>query len=198
MPQRKSGYPVQFGIDYPAKSDRLTVFLRLFLSIPIMIISRSLLLSISYMTAGFIVLPTLLMIVFRQKYPRWWFDWNNELLKFSNRVGAYLLLLTDKYPSTTDEQSVHLRMPYPNAKKDLNRWMPLVKWLLAIPHFVLLLFLGIIAGLATIISWFAILITGRYPKELFWFVVGVVRWENRVAAYAILLTTDKYPPFSLS
>ena len=137
------------------------------------------------------------MILFRRRYPRWWFDFNLELNRFSTRIGAYLFLLTDQYPSTVDEQSVHLDIDYPNVEQDLNRWLPLVKWFLAIPHYVVLSVLVIGAMGATIAAWFSILFTGRYPKSLFDFVVGVGRWSLRVDAYAFLLTTDVYPPFTL-
>lgn len=142
-------------------------------------------------------MPTLLMIVFRQKYPRWWFDWNLAFTRFDNRVVAYLALLRDEYPSTDEEQAVHIEIPYPDAKNGLNRWLPLVKWFLAFPHFVVLLFLGIAAVVIVVIAWFVILFTGRYPREMFDVVVGVLRWVLRVQAYAVLLTTDRYPPFSL-
>ena len=138
------------------------------------------------------------MIMFRMKYPRWWFDWNLELLRFSARISVYLSLLRDEYPSTDEEQSIHLEMDYPNVEVDLNRWLPLVKWLLAIPHFVVLWFLGIAAIFAIILAWFAILFTGRYPRALFDFIVGFTRWGFRVQAYAFLMVTDRYPPFSLS
>ena len=144
-----------------------------------------------------VFLPLVLMLVFRQKYPRWWFDWNLNLLRFSNRVTAYLALLDDRYPSTDEEQNVHLDFAYPEARQ-MNRWLPLVKWLLAIPHYVVLFFLGIAALLSIIVAWFAILFTGRYPRSLFEFVVGVMRWSNRVNAYAFTLVTDQYPPFRLS
>ena len=138
------------------------------------------------------------MILFRQKYPRWWFDWNLELLRFTNRVGAYLFLLRDEYPSTDEEQAVHLEMPYPDARTELNRWLPLVKWILAIPHYIVLFFLGIAALVVIIIAWFAILFTGRYPQGLFDFVVGTMRWSARVVGYAFVMVTDRYPPFSLN
>jgi hypothetical protein len=138
------------------------------------------------------------MILFRQKYPRWWFDWNLQLLRFSNRVSAYLALMSDHYPSTEEEQYVHLDFPYPDVPRELNRWLPLVKWLLAIPHYVVLFFLFIVATVAVIVAWFAILFTGRYPRGLFSFVEGVIRWYNRVVGYAIVLVTDRYPPFRLS
>jgi len=147
---------------------------------------------------GLLVLAPLLMILFRQKYPRWWFDWNLELLRLENRVCVYLALMDDRYPSTDERQSVQLELPYPDAERDLNRWLPLVKWLLAIPHFILLVFLWLAAVVAVIIAWFAILFTGRYPRGLFDFVLGVLRWGNRVVAYAFILVTDEYPPFRLS
>jgi hypothetical protein len=139
----------------------------------------------------------MLMIVFRQRYPRWWFDFALNLNRFSNRVGAYMGLLTDRYPSTEDEQSVHLDLEYPNVDQDLSRWMPLVKWLLAIPHYIVLAVLVVGAIFAILVAWFAILFTGRYPRALFDYVVGVGRWALRVQAYAFLLITDRYPPFSL-
>ena len=209
----KTTYPVTFSVDFPDRDlDRVSTAFRIFAVIPIGIILSLLSgASIRYVTStngtnetvtsvatggGLLFLPLVLMIVFRQKYPRWWFDWNLELLRFSNRVTAYLGLLDDRYPSTDEEQAVHLDLPYPDARQ-LNRWLPLVKWLLAIPHYVVLFFLVIGAVVAVIVSWFAILFTGRYPRGLFDFVVGVIRWSNRVTGYAIVLVTDEYPPFSL-
>jgi len=176
-----SSYPVQFDVDFPErKLDRLRTALRLTLVIG----------------GATVFLPLVLMLVFRQKYPRWWFDWNLNLLRFSNRVAAYLALLDDRYPSTDDEQAVHLDFPYPDTHQ-MNRWLPLVKWLLAIPHYVVLFFLWIGALVSIVIAWFAILFTGTYPRSLFNYVVGVLRWNNRVMAYAFTLVTDQYPPFSL-
>lgn len=140
----------------------------------------------------------LLMILFRQKYPRWWFDWNLALSKFTNRVVAYFLLLRDEYPSTDEEQAVDLVIPYPDVERDLNRWLPLVKWFLAIPHYIVLAVLWILVLGAVIISWFSILFTGRHPVSMFNFIVGVMRWSNRVGGYAFILVTDAYPPFRLS
>jgi len=137
-----------------------------------------------------------LMIVFRQKYPRWWFDWNLELLRFSNRVGTYVALMNDRYPSTDERQWVQLDFPYPDAQQELNRWLPLVKWLLAIPHYIVLFFLYLAAIVVVIAAWFAILFTGRYPRGIFTFVEGVARWHNRVVGYAFIMVTDRYPPFS--
>jgi hypothetical protein len=206
-----TAYPVTFSVDYPDRDlNRLTSAFRIIVAIPIVIV-LSLLTgqSVHYATSngtnetatlaaggGILFLPLVLMILFRQKYPRWWFDWNLEVLRFSNRVSAYLALLDDHYPSTDEEQAVHLDLPYPDARQ-LNRWLPLIKLLLAIPHFIVLFFLAIAAVVAVIIAWFAILFTGRYPRGLFDFVVGVMRWSNRVTGYALVLATDEYPPFSL-
>jgi hypothetical protein len=203
------GYPATLAIDYPDRPlNRLTTFFRIFTMIPIAIILalvNSGTIDFSgmngwdwqYAAGGTLFLPVLLMILFRQKYPRWWFDWNIALVKFSTRVGAYIGLLTDVYPSTDEEQMVHVEIPYPDVPKDLNRWLPLVKWFLAIPHYIVLACLAIAAIVCVVIAWFAILFTGRYPKGLFDFVVGVTRWGLRVSAYAVLLTTDRYPLFSL-
>lgn len=209
--QQDNAYPVQFSVDYPeGPRNRLTALVRIILAIPILIIvalvsgySSSGNLTIDQATSPLVVggvvwTATILMLLFRRKYPRWWFDWNLELQRFSARVGAYIGLLRDEYPSTDEEQSVHLDIPYPDAGQDLNRFMPLVKWLLAIPHYIILFVLSLIAFIVTIIAWFAILIVGRYPRGMFDFVVGVTRWGYRVAAYAFLLTTDRYPPFRLS
>ena len=208
--QQDNAYPVQFNVDYPeGPRNRLTALVRIILAIPILIIvalvsgySSSGNLTVDQATSplavgGVVWSATILMLLFRRKYPRWWFDWNLELQRFSARVGAYLGLLRDEYPSTDEEQSVHLDIPYPAAENDLNRFLPLVKWLLAIPHYIVLIILGLIAFIITIIAWFAILILGRYPKGMFDFVVGVSRWGYRVAAYAFLLSTDRYPPFRL-
>ena len=210
MAETSTAYPVSLSIDYPDRNlDRLTTFFRIFTAIPIVIII-GLLFSAEYggdgpgewtyryAAAGLVVLPLVLMLLFRQKYPRWWFDWNVALIKFSTRVEAYLALLRDEYPSTDEDQAVHIEIPYPDAKNELNRWLPLVKWFLAIPHYIVLFFLGIAAIVSIVIAWFAILFTGRYPKGLFDFVVGVFRWCLRVTVYALLLTTDRYPPFALS
>jgi hypothetical protein len=181
-------YPTTLAIDYPDRAlNRLTTFFRIFVAVPIAIIlflvsSGNVGLhgmsgwSWLYSAGGILFLAPLLMILFRQKYPRWWFDWNVAWIKFSTRVSTYLGLLTDVYPSTDEEQSVHIEITYPDVPKDLNRWLPLVKWFLAIPHYIILAFLGIAA---------------------FDFVVGVYRWSLRVITYAVLLTTDRYPLFSL-
>ncbi len=206
-------YPASLDIEYPANLSRVKTFFRIFLAIPIVIILFLLdgsggsstnsqngthAMASSGGISGGLFIATALMILFRQVYPRWWFDFALELNRFSTRVGAYLFLLTDRYPSTVDKQTVTLNITYPDAKQDLNRWLPLVKWFLAIPHYIVLFLLIIAACVVTVIAWFAILVTGRYPKGLFDFMVGVGRYGIRVAAYSFLLTTDKYPPFSLS
>lgn len=206
-------YAARLQIDYPERLDRLTSFFRLIWIIPIAIIlglltntgSETVITSTGHtvtrdtggITAG-LWLATLLMIVFRARYPRWWFDFARELARFGARVSAYLALLTDTYPSTVDEQAVHLEIDYPDVEQELNRFLPVVKWFLAIPHYVVLAFLVAAAVVAVVIAWFAILFTGRYPRALFDYVVGVGRWSLRVYAYAFLLVTDRYPPFSLA
>ena len=211
-------YAARLNIDYPEKLDRVTTLFRLIWAIPIVIIlsllSAAATETITVITetgetvskvtrtgggiAGGLLLATMLMIVFRLRYPRWWFDFARELTRFEARVGAYMALLSDRYPSTVDEQSVHLEIDYPDVEQDLNRWLPLVKWLLAIPHYIVLVVLFLVVIFAVVIAWFAILLTGRYPRGLFDFVVGVGRWSLRVQAYAFLLVTDRYPPFSLN
>jgi hypothetical protein len=213
-----STYPVQFSVDYPDRPlERVSTFFRIFAAVPILIVLGSVSGATWRWTAegrttvagadgswlfvgagGLLFIGPLLMILFRQKYPRWWFDWNLELLRFTNRVGAYLALMDDRYPSTDDHQAVHLDYPYPDAARELNRWLPLVKWFLVLPHYVALVVLNIAAVVAVVAAWVAILITGRYPPGLFAFIEGVMRWNNRVAGYAFTLVTDQYPPFRLA
>lgn len=206
-----SRYPVSFSVDYPNRTlDRVTTLFRLIVALPILIVLGAVSAGAwEWMSGndtttgaagagGLLFLAPLLMIVFRQKYPRWWFDWSLELQRFSNRVGVYLALMDDRYPSTDDEQSVHLDYAYPDASRDLNRWLPLVKWFLAIPHYIVLMFLNVAAVVAVVVAWAAILVTGRYPQGLFDFVEGVFRWNNRVTGYALTLVTDTYPPFRLA
>ena len=213
VPSTPPVYAARLEVDYPEKLNRVTTAFRLVLVIPISIIIGVLTAGASqtvYTDSGQTVtttsggiaaglfMATLLMILFRQRYPRWWFDFALELARFGARVGAYVVLLTDQYPSTVEEQSVHLELDYPDVERDLNRWLPLVKWLLAIPHILVLIVLSVAAFFVVVFAWFAILFTGRFPRPLFDFVVGVGRWWLRVEAYAILLVTDRYPPFSLS
>jgi hypothetical protein len=204
-------HPVRLSVEYPDRPlDRLTTAFRIFTVIPIAIVLGSIggyesnysasgdAPAIAIGGTGLLFLPPLLMIVFREKYPRWWYDWNLELLRFVNRVGTYLALMNDRYPSTDEQQWVRLDFPYPDPRRDLNRWLPLVKWLLAIPHYIVLAFLYLGAFFAVIGAWFAILFTGRYPRGIFNYVEGVIRWHNRVVGYGFILVTDRYPPFSLS
>jgi hypothetical protein len=200
-------YPLQFDVEYPdRKLNRLTSAFRIFTALPIVIVLTAIgavtvattgadTTTVAASGSGLLFLPPLLMIVFRRKYPRWWYDFNVELLRFQNRVGVYLALMDDRYPSTDDQQSVRLDVPEPVG---LNRWLPLVKWLLAIPHYIVLVVLYVGAVFAVIAAWFAILFTGRFPRGIFDYLVGVGRWTNRVTAYAFLLVTDEYPPFRLS
>jgi Domain of unknown function (DUF4389) len=202
-------YPLTYSVDYPDRElNRLTTFFRIFTVIPIAIVLGTVAgASYSYSSGaatttvvaagGLLIAAPLLMILFRKKYPRWWFDWNRELMRFGARVHTYLVLMSDQYPSTDERQYVHLEIDYPNAETELARGMPLVKWFLAIPHYIVLFFLGIAAFICVVIAWFAILFTGRYPRSLFDFVMGVQRWYLRVTAYAFIMVTDRYPPFSL-
>ena len=208
-PSTPTQYPLQFDVEYPDRDlNRLTTAFRVFTVIPIAIVVAAIggssdvtagahTTTIAAGGSGLLFFPPLLMIVFRQKYPRWWYDFNLELLRFQNRVGVYFALMDDRYPSTDDRQGVALDVPYPDATR-LNRLLPLVKWLLAIPHYIVLLFLYLGALFAIIAAWFAILFTGRFPRGIFDYLVGVGRWTNRVTAYAFILVTDSYPPFRLS
>ena len=207
-PDGPAAYPARLDVEYPEQGlSRLTTFFRAIWAIPIVALLAVLtgggpryqeigdVTLIVASAGGLLFAPVLLTILFRRKYPRWWFDWHLELARFSTRVWAYLLLMRDEYPSTDEEQAVRLDLDYPDAERDLNRWLPLVKWLLAIPHFAILTALGAIAGVLVVVAWFAILFTGRYPRGIFGFLLGVSRWWLRVEAYALLLITDRYPPF---
>ena len=202
-------YAVRFAVDYPDRElNRLTSAFRIVVAIPIVIVLATVSGSaftvgtaarnIVVLGGGLLFVAPLIMILFREKYPRWWFDWNVALLRFMNRVWAYLFLLRDEYPSTDEEQAVHLDIPYPDVHEDLNRWLPLVKWFLAIPHYIVLVFIGIGAFFALVAAWFAVLFTGRYPRGIADFVIGAMRWNNRVTGYAFLMATDTYPPFRLA
>ena len=205
---QSSSYPVHFAVDYPDRDlNRLTTALRILVAIPILIVLESVSGGhftsrggnvVTYGAGATLFLGPLLMIVFRRKYPRWWFDWNLELQRFGNRVLVFLALMDDHYPSTDEGQSVHLDYAYPDTERELNRWLPLVKWFLAIPHFLVLAVLWVAAAVSVVAAWFAIVFTGRYPRGIFRFVEGVLRWTQRVVAYAFLLVTDKYPPFRLA
>ena len=207
--QAKSTYPVQFSVDYPESSNRLKVLVRIILAVPILVVATFI--SGAFMTGnsdldkslvpllagGGLFIAPLLMIVFREKYPRWWFDWNLELSRFSARITAYVGLMRDEYPSTDEQQSVSLRIEYPDVKSELNRFLPIIKWLLVMPNLIVWMILAVVALFFTVLAWVSILIVGRYPKSLFTFVEGTIRWGYRIGAYAFMLTTDRYPPFRL-
>jgi Domain of unknown function (DUF4389) len=206
-PAAGADYPLTYSVEYPDRAlNRITTALRIFWAIPIFILAGAIE-GGGWSTSsggryagggvGILVIPILLMLLFRKKYPRWWWEWNLQLTRFSNRIAAYVALMDDRYPSTDEQQSVRLDFPYPDAERELQRGMPLVKWLLAIPHYIVLVFLDIGALVVLIAAWFAIVFTARYPRALFDYIEGVIRWHNRVGAYAFLLITDRYPPFSL-
>src|SRR2546425_10145171 len=172
MAMQQVTYPVQFSVDYPARPlNRLTTAFRIFVAIPILIVlgsvngstwsfySRHGTMFAMSGAGGLLFFGPLLMILFRRKYPRWWFDWNLELQRFINRVLAYILLMDDRYPATDQEQYVHLGYVYPDASRDLNRFLPLVKWLLVIPHFIVLFFLWIAVLVVVFIAWVVIPVT---------------------------------------
>jgi len=210
-PSGEAAYPVQFDVQYPDRElNRLTTAFRIIVAIPILVVLGAVDggwaggwgndhgSEVAVGAGGLLFFAPLLMILFRQKYPRWWFDWNRELLRFINRVGVYVALMDDRYPATDEQQAVTLELPYPDVERDLNRWLPLIKWFLAIPHYIALVGLWIVAVVLIVAAWFAILFTRRYPRAFFDFLVGVGRWQNRVIAYAFLMVTDRYPPFRLS
>ncbi|MGD2046985.1 MAG: DUF4389 domain-containing protein [Gemmatimonadota bacterium] len=206
MEAARDTYPVTLQIDYPDRElDRLTTLFRPIVIIPVAIVlalisgpSPTTDSDVSWQVGGVLFAATALMILFRRKYPRWWYDWNVALTAFGIRVTSYAALLRDEYPATDEDQAVHVEIPYPEAATQLNRWLPLFKWFLAIPHYIALAALSLGAVFAVVFAWFAILFTGRYPRGLFDYVVGVMRWWLRVASYAFLLTTDRYPPFRLT
>jgi hypothetical protein len=181
-------YPVTFDVDYPEQQSRWVTLFRLILAIPVYIPA-----SIINGAVGSIGQFAFVTILFRKKYPRWAFDFLAVGYRYYYGALAYLLLLRDEYGPFDDIGTVRVDFEYPEK---LNRWLPLVKWLLAIPHYIVLYLLWIVYVIVLIIAWFAILITGKHPRALFDFGVAVNRWSLRVTAYAFALTTDQYPPFS--
>ena len=182
--------------------NRLTAFFRIILVVPMAIFLASFAptdLSAdgsNYWAVGFLVLPTALAIVFRRIYPSYLLVFNEALLSLQTRVDAYILLLTDEYPSIEENDIVSVTFPSVDAKQ-LNQWLPLVKWFLAIPLYIVGLFYIIYAALLTIFAWLTVIFTGNYPEKCAEGVVGTIAYWNRVAGYALLLVTDEYPTFSL-
>ena len=188
MQRTADNYPARLDIEYPQSLNRISTLLRPILAIPVVILL--------WFLPPMLCTPVALMLLVRRKYPRWWFDFNLEAARFRNRVYAYLNLMTDQYPSTDEEQSVRLDLEYPDAAQ-LSRWKPLFKWLLAVPHYIMIWVLVAIQNIVVLISWLAIILSGTYPRPLFTFMLNVERWLLRVEAYAFLLITDRYPPFRL-
>ena len=185
------GYPLRYDVEYPEELSRWLIFVKWLLAIPHFIILYAL--SVAAGVVGFIAF---FAILFTRRYPRGLFDFVVNVNRWGANVGAYYGLFRDEYPPFSwepGEYAVTYEVDYP---EELNRWLPLIKWLLAIPHIIVLLFLFIAVYFAYIIAWFAILFTRRFPRGLFDFIVGVYRWNYRVSAYTALLR-DEYPPFSL-
>lgn len=186
------GYPLRFSVEYPERLSRLLIFVKWLLAIPHFIV-----LYLLALIAYLFVFIAFFAILFTKKYPKGLFDFVVGYYRWNANVGAYTELLRDEYPPFSWEGGrypVTLEVDYP---EEMSRWLPLVKWLLAIPHYIALFFVGLIALLLLIIAFFAILFTGRFPRGMFDFIVGAARWNYRVTAYAGLLLTDAYPPFSL-
>jgi len=183
--------------------DRISALFRIILVIPMAIFLASFSPSDysstdspNFLAVGFLALPVALAIIVRQIYPSYLLAFNEALLSLQTRVDAYVLLLTDEYPSIEENDVVSVVFPPVDAKL-LNRWLPLVKWFLAIPLYVVGLFYILYSLLLTIFAWFNVVFTGNYPEKCAEGVVGTIAYWNRVAGYALLLVTDEYPTFSL-
>jgi hypothetical protein len=146
--------------------------------------------------AGFFALPVGLAIVFRQVYPSYLLAFNEALLSLQTRVNAYVVLLTDEYPSIEENDVVSVTFPEVDAKA-LNRWLPLIKWLLAIPLYLVGIVYIVYAAFLTLFAWISILFSGNFPEFCAEGIVGVIAYWNRVVGYALILVTDEYPTFSL-
>jgi hypothetical protein len=184
-------YPVRFDVQYPEQLSRWLIFVKWILAIPHFLILYAL-----NAVAGICVLIGFFAILFTRQFPRGLWDFVVNTRRWNENNSAYIALMRDEYPPFSWEPGVYpvtLEVDYP---EEMNRWLPLVKWLLAIPHLIVLSVLYIAAIVVIIIAWFAILFTGQFPRGMFDFVVGVMRWNNRVYAYFYLLR-DEYPPFSL-
>mmetsp|Transcript_12298 Transcript_12298/g.29571 ORF Transcript_12298/g.29571 Transcript_12298/m.29571 type:complete len:269 (-) Transcript_12298:213-1019(-) len=188
-----SSYPARLEVDYREDDvSRIEVLLRIFKIIPVLLFSA--------FVGSTLYLSTLIMVMFQLKYPRWWFDFRLEYKRYSTRIGTFVALMTDKYPSTTDEQIVHLDIDYPgqDVSQSMNRWGPLYKIILSVPHFFICFALKIGYLLALVVVWIYLLVAGgKYPKFIFDYIVSYWRWSLRYDAYTFLLVTDEYPPFSM-
>ncbi len=184
-------YPLRYDVEYPEQLNRWLVLIKWLLVIPHLLIVGALL-TVAYVITVISFFP----ILFTTRYPRELFDFVVNIYRWNANATAYFDLLRDEYPPFSWEPGqypVTFEVDYPDQ---LNRWLPLVKWFLAIPHYLVLIALGIAGSVVWVIAFFAILFTAGYPRGLFDFFVGVTRWSNRVTAY-VLLMRDEYPPFSL-
>jgi hypothetical protein len=184
-----------------ANRDKNTALFRVFLAVPVLIFLFSFSSFsddwIGYL-GGIFVLPVILSLLFRNVYPSYVLAFNKALLELSNRVNAYLLLLTDQYPSIEANQKVRLIYPEIGGGKKLSPWLPLVKWFLAIPLFLLGIIYAIYGLALTFVAWFTVISKGYYPEEKAEKVIKVIAYWNRLYGYALLLVTDEYPSFSLN
>ena len=183
--------------------NRITALFRIILVLPMAIFVASFMppsdLSTSessYFAVGFLVLPVGLALVFRQVYPTYLLTFNQAVLSLQTRFNSYLLLLTDEYPSIEENNVVTVTFPPVDAKA-LNRWLPLVKWFLAIPLYVVGIIYVVYAAFLTVFAWFSVVFSGNYPEWCAEGVVGTIAYWNRIAGYALLYVTDEYPAFSL-
>ena len=180
------------------KRNKTTVFWRGILVFPVAVFIGSFAVNANWAWAsGFIIVPALLSLVFREVYPSYLLTFNHALLELQTRVIAYALLLTDDYPSIERNKDIAVIFPDIKGGKTLNRWLPLVKWFLAIPLMVVGLVYSIIALGMTFIAWIMTWSTGTYPKWAGKFVLKTIRFWNRVSGYALILVSDKYPGFGL-
>jgi hypothetical protein len=179
-----------FDVAYPPRLSRGLIFVKWLLAIPHYVV-----LYLYGVAVGVITFVAWFAILFTGRYPRAMFEFTEGYLRWNANVFGYVYLLRDEYPPFSDRDGVYpvrFAIEYPNR---LSRWKIFLKWLFVIPHVVVLFFLWVAAAACTVIAWFAILFTGRYPRGLFGFVVGVYRWSARVNTYLYLLT-DHYPPFT--
>ena len=181
--------------------DKNTALFRVFLAVPVLIFLGSFSEfadNLPGVIGGFLILPVVLSLLVRNVYPSYVLAFNKALLELSNRINAYLLLLTDEYPSIEANQKVRLIYPEIEGGKKLSPWMPLVKWFLAIPLFLLGLIYAIYALALTLVAWVTVISKGHYPEDKAEEVIKIIAYWNRLYGYALLLVTDEYPSFSLN